>query len=71
MAAGKVKAEYEDVAQAARRTGASVRELSFRAEARWREEQARDHDDDDGGLPGSGRGDTGPGGTGGGGGATA
>jgi len=68
VAAGKVKAEYEDVAQAARRTGASVRELSFRAEARWREEQARDHDDDDGDLPGSGRGDTGTGGTGGGGG---
>jgi hypothetical protein len=38
VAAGKVKAEYEDVAQVARRTGQSLREISFRAEARWREQ---------------------------------
>jgi uncharacterized protein (TIGR00299 family) protein len=38
VSAGRVKAEYEDVALAARRTGESLRELSFRAEARWRAE---------------------------------
>ena len=38
VSAGRVKAEYEDVALAARRTGQSLRDLSFRAEARWRAE---------------------------------
>ncbi len=42
VAAGKVKAEYEDVARVSRRTGVSLRELAFRAEARWREEQVED-----------------------------
>jgi uncharacterized protein (TIGR00299 family) protein len=42
VAAGKVKAEYEDVARVSRRTGISLRELAFRAEARWRDEQAED-----------------------------
>ena len=39
VAAGRIKAEYEDVALAARRTGHSLREMAFRAEARWREER--------------------------------
>jgi hypothetical protein len=36
VSAGRVKAEYEDVALAARRTGQPLRELAFRAEAQWR-----------------------------------
>ena len=36
VSAGRVKAEYEDVALAARRTGQSLRDLAFRAEALWR-----------------------------------
>jgi pyridinium-3,5-bisthiocarboxylic acid mononucleotide nickel chelatase len=39
--ANRVKAEYEDVALAARRTGQPVRELAFRAEAQWRVEHGR------------------------------
>ena len=66
VASGRVKAEYEDVALAARRTGQSLRELSFRTEAQWRER----HGDGDGGPPGSGPG-AGPGGVGGTGGASA
>jgi uncharacterized protein (DUF111 family) len=42
VAAGKVKAEYEDVARVSRRTGRSLREVAFQAEARWREEHAVD-----------------------------
>jgi pyridinium-3,5-bisthiocarboxylic acid mononucleotide nickel chelatase len=36
VSAGRVKAEHEDVALAARRTGQPLRELAFRAEALWR-----------------------------------
>ncbi len=36
VSADRIKAEYEDVAAAARRTGSPLRELAFRAEARWR-----------------------------------
>ncbi len=85
VAAGKVKAEYDDVALAARRTGLSLRELSFRAEARWRHQHGDQHGDQHGGEPddrdgdvlGWGRDGAGPGGAGGqrgpggGGGATA
>ncbi len=35
---GRIKAEYDDVAAAARRTGQSLREVAFRAEALWRTE---------------------------------
>ena len=38
VAAGRIKAEYEDVARVSRRTGRSLREVAFRAEAHWREE---------------------------------
>jgi hypothetical protein len=53
VAAGRIKAEYEDVARASRRTGRSLREVAFRAESRWREEhgnqeEARPGDDDPG-----------------------
>ncbi len=54
VAPGKVKAEYEDVALAARRTGQSIRELSFRAEARWREQRGAGGDDGPGGGGGLG-----------------
>jgi uncharacterized protein (TIGR00299 family) protein len=36
VSAGRVKAEHEDVAQAARRTGQPLREMAFRAESLWR-----------------------------------
>jgi uncharacterized protein (TIGR00299 family) protein len=36
VSAGRVKAEHDDVALAARRTGQSLRDLARRAEARWR-----------------------------------
>ncbi len=57
VAAGKVKAEYEDVARASRRTGQALREVAFRAEALWRQEQegvrdvppGREDDPEDGG----------------------
>jgi uncharacterized protein (TIGR00299 family) protein len=51
---GRIKAEYEDVALAARRTGHSLREMAFRAEARWREE--RGDEAGDGAGPGAGGG---------------
>ncbi len=38
VAVGRIKAEYEDVARASRRTGQSLREVAFRAEAAWRDE---------------------------------
>ncbi len=38
VGAGRVKAEYEDVARVARRSGASLREVAFRAEALWQQE---------------------------------
>ncbi len=42
VARGKVKAEYEDVARASRRTGRSLREMAFAAEAKWREASAEE-----------------------------
>ena len=39
VAVGRVKAEYEDVARVSRRTGQSLREVAFRAEAAWRDQQ--------------------------------
>jgi hypothetical protein len=36
VSAGRVKAEHDDVALAARRTGQPLRELAQRAEALWR-----------------------------------
>jgi uncharacterized protein (TIGR00299 family) protein len=44
-----VKAEYDDVAMAARRTGRSLREMASLAEAAWRRER-----DDDAASPGDG-----------------
>jgi uncharacterized protein (TIGR00299 family) protein len=41
VSVGRVKAEYEDVARAARRTGQSLREVAFRAEALWRTEHGQ------------------------------
>ena len=38
VSAGRIKAEYEDVARASRRTGQSLREVAFRAESLWRAE---------------------------------
>jgi pyridinium-3,5-bisthiocarboxylic acid mononucleotide nickel chelatase len=54
VSAGRIKAEYEDVALASRRTGQSLREVAFRAEALWRTEHAaidamRSEQDDGGG----------------------
>jgi uncharacterized protein (DUF111 family) len=53
VAAGKIKAEYEDVALAARRTGHSLREMAFRAEVRWREERGDNEVDAAGPGPGA------------------
>lgn len=36
---GRVKAEHDDVARAARRSGQTLREVAFRAEAAWRQQQ--------------------------------
>jgi uncharacterized protein (TIGR00299 family) protein len=44
VGAGRVKAEHDDVAAAARRTGMPLRETALRAEAAWMGE----HDNDDG-----------------------
>jgi pyridinium-3,5-bisthiocarboxylic acid mononucleotide nickel chelatase len=41
VSVGRIKAEFEDVARAARRTGQSLREIAFRAEALWRTEHGR------------------------------
>jgi hypothetical protein len=41
ISADRIKAEFEDVARAARRTGQSLREIAFRAEALWRTEHGR------------------------------
>jgi uncharacterized protein (TIGR00299 family) protein len=38
VGAGRVKAEHEDVARVARRSGTSLREVAFRAEALWKQE---------------------------------
>ena len=46
---GRVKAEHEDVVRAARRTGAPVREVAFRAEATFHRLHAVDDPDDDAG----------------------
>jgi len=40
VTAGRIKAEHDDVAQAARRTGQPLRELAYRAEALWRSSNA-------------------------------
>ncbi len=37
---GRIKAEHDDVARAARRNGQPLREVAFRAEASWRAERA-------------------------------
>ncbi len=37
VTAGRIKAEYEDVAAVSRRTGQPLREVAFRAEAAWRD----------------------------------
>jgi uncharacterized protein (TIGR00299 family) protein len=37
LSAGRVKAEYEDVARASRRIGLPLREVAFRAESSWRD----------------------------------
>jgi uncharacterized protein (DUF111 family) len=42
VASGRIKAEHDDVARASLRTGQSLREMAFRAEARWREERGAD-----------------------------
>jgi hypothetical protein len=41
VSVGRIKAEFEDVARAARRTGQPLREIAFRAEALWRTEHGR------------------------------
>ncbi len=70
VAAGKIKAEYDDVALASRRTGQPLRELAFRAEAQWREERGGGDDESGGGsrggpVPSGGtHGTRGPGGSG-------
>lgn len=38
---GRVKAEHDDVARAARRIGQTLREVAFRAETAWRQRQER------------------------------
>jgi hypothetical protein len=45
VGAGRVKAEHDDVAAAARRSGLPLRELAHRAEAAW----MADHDNGQGG----------------------
>ncbi len=40
VSAGRVKAEYEDVARASRRSGLPLREVASRAEAMWREQRS-------------------------------
>jgi hypothetical protein len=47
--AGRVKAEFDDVAKVAAETGLSVSEVSSRAEQAWRE-RADGHDDNHAGL---------------------
>ncbi len=44
VSAGRVKAEHDDVALAARRTGKALRDVAFRVEAQWRSE----HQESDG-----------------------
>ncbi|MGH9078980.1 MAG: LarC family nickel insertion protein, partial [Acidimicrobiales bacterium] len=39
VSATRIKAEHDDVAAAARRTGQTLREVAFRAEAQWRAER--------------------------------
>ncbi len=41
---GRVKAEHDDVARAARRSGQTLREVAFRAETTWRQQQVADPD---------------------------
>ncbi|MGH9097452.1 MAG: LarC family nickel insertion protein, partial [Acidimicrobiales bacterium] len=44
---GRVKAEHDDVARAARRIGQTLREVAFRAETAWRQRQGRPGTDPD------------------------
>ena len=44
---GRVKAEHDDVARAARRIGQTLREVAFRAEAAWRQRQETQGKDSD------------------------
>ncbi|HEY1989204.1 MAG TPA: nickel pincer cofactor biosynthesis protein LarC [Acidimicrobiales bacterium] len=44
---GRVKAEHDDVARAARRIGQTLREVGFRAEAAWRRRQGQPGTDPD------------------------
>jgi uncharacterized protein (TIGR00299 family) protein len=44
---GRVKAEHDDVARAARRIGLTLREVAFRAETTWRQQQDRHQTDTD------------------------
>jgi uncharacterized protein (DUF111 family) len=39
---GRVKAEHDDVARAARRIGQTLREVAFRAETAWRQRQGQE-----------------------------
>jgi uncharacterized protein (DUF111 family) len=50
VAPGRVKAEYEDVALASRRTGQPLREVAFRAEALWRATRAGPDREPPGGM---------------------
>jgi uncharacterized protein (TIGR00299 family) protein len=44
VSAGRVKAEHDDVARAARRSGQTLREVAFRAETAWRRQQVAEPD---------------------------
>ena len=46
VSAARIKAEHDDVAAAARRTGQPLREVAFRAEALWRSEHGRQPEHD-------------------------
>jgi uncharacterized protein (TIGR00299 family) protein len=53
VGAGRVKAEHDDVATAARRTGTPLREIALRAEATWMAEHDVDHGGRNGGVNGA------------------
>ena len=44
VSAGRVKAEHDDVARAARRSGQTLREVAFLAETTWRQQQVAEPD---------------------------
>ncbi len=52
VSAVRIKAEHQDVEAAARRTGQSLREMAFRAEAQWRAEHGREAEHDEPAVPG-------------------